>query len=118
VDIVTAALGDSGSLLAASARDAEGVVLAAFGAGHLSPSLLRELRAAEVPVLVTTRVERSSVLFETYGFEGAERDLRSSAAICVPFLSPAAARIALLCCLGCGLDRAQISAALACFDAA
>ena len=57
----------------------------------------RALRAAteRVPVLITCRPDRSSMLFSTYGFEGAERDLRASGAICVPFLSPAAARIAL-----------------------
>ncbi len=61
--------------------------------------------AARVPVLVTCRPERSSMLFDTYGFEGAEGDVRASGAVCVPFLSPHAARIALLCCLGAGLDR-------------
>ena len=57
------------------------------------------------------------MLFSTYGFEGAERDLRASGAICVPFLSPAAARMALLCGLGADLDRAGIADALALFDA-
>lgn len=57
------------------------------------------------------------MLFSTYGFEGAERDLRSSGAICTPFLSPAAARMALLCSLGAGLDRSGMATALAPFDA-
>jgi L-asparaginase len=118
VDIVTASLGDQGDLLAHATTAADGVVLVAFGAGHLSHGLLHQLQAAEVPVLVTNRPERSSMLFETYGFEGAERDVRAAGAICVPFLSPVAARIALLCCLGAGLDRAAISSALAAYDAA
>ena len=58
------------------------------------------------------------MLFSTYGFAGAERDLRASGAICAPFLSPAAARVTLLCCLGAGLDRAGARAALAPWDAA
>ncbi len=57
------------------------------------------------------------MLFSTYGFEGAERDLRASGAICAPFLSAAAARMALLASLGAGLDHAGIAAALAPFDA-
>src|SRR5579884_2975898 len=103
VEIVSASLGDEGRLLAGTLGEADGVVLVALGAGHLSPVLLRELQSARVPVLITTRPDRSSMLFGTYGFEGAESDLRGSRAICVPFLAPPAARIALLCCLGAGL---------------
>ncbi|MGN6867848.1 MAG: hypothetical protein ACTHMY_05520 [Solirubrobacteraceae bacterium] len=36
---------------------------------------------------------------------------------CVPFLSPAAARVALLCALGADLDRAEMQDPLAPFDA-
>jgi L-asparaginase/Glu-tRNA(Gln) amidotransferase subunit D len=47
----------------------------------------------------------------TYGFEGAEGDLRASGAMCAAALSPAAAQIKLMACLGAGLDRAAIAAA-------
>ena len=119
VSIVSTGLGDDGALLRHSAQSGDGVVLVALGAGHLSQPVLRELRAAaeRVPVLITCRPDRSSMLFSTYGFEGAERDLRASGAICVPFLSPAAARVALLCALGADLDRAAMGEALAPFDA-
>ncbi len=119
VEIVTAALGDDGEMLRAGAAVSDGVVLVAFGAGHLSPAALAQLRALarRVPVLVTCRPERSSMLFDTYGFEGAEGDVRASGTVCVPFLSPQAARIALLCCLGAGLDRDGIASALAPWDA-
>jgi L-asparaginase len=117
VEIVTAALGGGGSLLAHAADTSDGIVLVAFGAGHVSPGMLEALRRTQVPVLVTTRVDRSSMLFETYGFEGSESDVRGTVAVCVPFLTPAAARIALLCCLGAGLDRPAIAAALARYDA-
>jgi L-asparaginase len=118
VEIVTVGLGMDGGPLERAAREADGVVLVAFGAGHLSAGLFDALRRADVPVLVTNRVDRSSMLFDTYGFEGAEGDLRRTAAVCVPFLSPAAARMALLCCLGAGLDRSAIASALAGYDAA
>jgi L-asparaginase len=119
VEIVTAALGDDGALLRHAAAAAQGVVVVALGAGHLSPAMLGELTAAaqRIPVVVTCRPERSSMLFSTYGFEGAERDLRASEAICAPFLSPVAARIALLCCLGAGLGRAAIANELGPWDA-
>ena len=119
VEIVTSGLGDDGELPGQAAASADGVVLVAFGAGHVSPSMLARLReaAARVPVLVTCRPERSSMLFDTYGFEGAEGDVRASGAACVPFLSPQSARMALLCCLGAGLDRGAIAVALAPWDA-
>lgn len=117
VDIITASLGEDGRLLAQAAHQADGVVIVAFGAGHLSPGLLRELGRVAVPVLITTRPDRSSMLFDTYGFEGAESDLRRSPAVCVPFLAAPAARMALLCCLGAGLERDEIASVLAQYDA-
>ncbi len=119
VDVITATLGDDGALLRESAAKADGIVLVAFGAGHLSPAIAAELRrtAARLPVVVTCRPERSAMLFDTYGFDGAERDLRASGAVCTPFLSPVAARIVLLGCLGAGLQRAEMAAALAPWDA-
>ena len=119
VAIVTAALGDDGSLLGAAAEQSDGLVVVAFGAGHLSPAMATALDAAatRIPVLLTCRPERSQMLFATYGFDGAEPDLRASRAVCVPFLSPVAARVALLCCLGAGLAGDAVATALAPFDA-
>ncbi len=119
VEIVTSALGDDGTALARAALDADGLVVVAFGAGHLSPGALDALRAAvaRVPVVVTCRPDRSSMLFGTYGFEGAEQDVRAAGAICAPFLSPVAARIALLCCLGAGLDTPAMRETFAPWDA-
>ena len=118
VDIVYPGLGDDGALLRLAAQNADGVVLVAFGAGHLSVGLLRELRAAvpRIPVIVTCRPERSAMFCSTYGFEGSESDVRSSGAVCAPFLSAQAARIALLCGLGAGLDRDGLARALRSWD--
>ncbi len=119
VAIVTASLGDDGALLRAAGKQSNGVVVVTFGAGHVTPGMLEALRelVQHKPVLVTGRPERSQMLFATYGFDGAEPDLRGAGAICVPFLSPVAARIALLCCLGAGLSADQIATALAPWDA-
>jgi L-asparaginase len=119
VAIVSAGLGDAGDALGELAAGWDGLVLVALGAGHLSPGALSELRAAteRIPVAITCRPERAAMLFDTYGFEGSERDLRDTGAVCVPFLSPQAARIALLCCLGADLDRDGIARVLAPWDA-
>jgi L-asparaginase len=119
VPVVTAVLGDDGELLRRAGADADGVVVVGFGAGHLTPGMLAALHevVARVPAVATVRPERGSMLHSTYGFDGSERDLRASGAVCAPFLSAAAARMALLCCLGAGLDRAGIAAALAPWDA-
>ena len=45
---------------------------------------------------------RAAILRGTYGFEGAERDVRAAGLILAPALSPAAARITLMACLGAG----------------
>ncbi|MFZ0041884.1 MAG: asparaginase [Solirubrobacteraceae bacterium] len=119
VSILTATLGDDGELLHAAAQSADGLVVQALGAGHLPPGMLHELRVAlaRMPAVITCRPERGSMLHATYGFEGAERDLRASGAACAPFLSAPAARIALLCCLGAGLEGEAIVSALAPWDA-
>ena len=119
VPIVQTALGEAADHLSAAAARSDGVVLVALGAGHVSGGVLAELResAKRVPVVVTCRPDRPSMLFSTYGFEGAERDIRSSGAVCAPFLSPAAARMVLLCCLGAGLSRSETAETLARWDA-
>ena len=117
VPIITCALGDDGSLLRAALPGADGAVVVCFGAGHVTPGILAAIREATVPVLLTGRPERAQMLFSTYGFEGSEPDLRDSGAIPVPFLSAVGARMALLTCLGAGLDRVAMVTALARFDA-
>jgi L-asparaginase len=73
--------------------------------------------AARVPVVVCVRPESGRILHATYGFGGAERDIRASGAILAPALSPAAARIVLMAALGAGLERTGIAAAFAGDDA-
>ena len=72
---------------------------------------LREAAAA-VPVALTVRPERGALAHETYGFEGAEGDLRASGALPAAALSPQAARIVLLAGLGSGCGRAALASAL------
>ncbi|HEX2086202.1 MAG TPA: asparaginase domain-containing protein [Solirubrobacteraceae bacterium] len=108
VPIVPTWLGDDGALL--RAVDPDALVLVALGAGHVAPAVLRELRAATCPVAVTVRPERGELLHATYGFEGAEPDVRASGAIPAATRSPQAARMLLLAGLGAGSNRAGLEA--------
>jgi L-asparaginase len=115
VPIVPTWLGDDGAGLRAAARDgADAIVFVALGAGHVAPPVLEALRevAAALPVAITVRPPRGALLHETYGFEGAEGDLRGSGGLPAATLSPQAARMILLAGLGAGAGRAALAAAL------
>jgi L-asparaginase len=117
VPVISTGLGDDGRLLATVLEDGcDGVVLVGVGAGHVPPPVLHVLRRADVPVVMTVRPEQGSIVHATYAYEGSERDVRDAGAICAGALSPAAARIKLLACLGAGLDPRGIAAAFACDD--
>jgi L-asparaginase len=115
VPIVPTYLGDDGSGLRAAVRDgARAIVFVALGAGHVAPAVLRALRdaATAVPVAVALRPERGLLLRATYGFEGAEGDVRGSGALAAGSLSPQAARMVLLAGVCGGADRDALQAAL------
>jgi L-asparaginase len=115
VPIVPTYLGDDGSGLRAALRDgADAIVFVALGAGHVAPPVLAALRevAAAVPVAITVRPACGALLHETYGFEGAEGDLRASGALPAASLSPQAARMIVLAGLGSGAQRAALASAL------
>lgn len=62
-----------------AARDADGLCLAATGAGHVPTRILpalEELREDEVPIVVTTRCQEGRLARDTYGFRGSEVTLR------------------------------------------
>jgi L-asparaginase len=102
VHIVPAALGADGALVRAAAAGADGLVAVVLGAGHTPPAFLAALHdvSERIPVIVTVRPERGAVLHDTYGFEGAERDLRSGRLVIAGELTPQAARMRLLAELG------------------
>lgn len=119
VDIVTAYLGADGRALEEASRACDGLVAVLLGAGHSPPAFMPALARATtaLPVVITTRVARGGLLHDTYGFPGAERDVRATGAVAAGLLSPAAARMKLQACLGAGLDLAGIAAAFAGDDA-
>ena len=109
--VVPTCAGDDGSLSRAALDiDPDGVVIGTLGAGHVPPPIL-ELwaeAAQRIPVVVYSRPERGVILNATYGYRASERDLRETLVIPAGFLSPQAARMKLLACLGSGLNVSEV----------
>jgi L-asparaginase len=116
VEVIPAGLGSDGTLIdAALAAGVDGLVVVLLGAGHAPPAFLASCKAAaaRVPVVACVRPEAGRILRGTYGFEGAERDVRAAGLILAPALSAAAARITLMACIGAGYSRVATAAAFA-----
>jgi L-asparaginase len=111
----TAVLGDEPALVEALVARADGLVVAAMGAGHVPEGLVEPLTqaAGRIPVVLASRTGAGSVLRGTYGFAGSEQDLIARGLIPAGRLDPLKARILLRGLLAAEAQRPQIVTAFA-----
>jgi L-asparaginase len=116
VHLITATVAMNGSLLdAAVAAGADGIVVAATGAGNTDPALLaaaERAMAAGMPVALATRCIAGRA-GTAYAFPGGGATWVRAGALPVGHLCAIKARIALALGLGAGLDRDRLAALLA-----
>ncbi|MBU6956681.1 asparaginase [Pseudomonas sp. CVAP len=81
----------------------DGLVIAGFGAGHVSERWADavEAIAKEIPVIIATRTGSGPTAQSSYGFIGSEMDLIRKGAAMAGFLCPRKARILLWLLVGC-----------------
>jgi len=90
----------------ASGRNA-GIVVAGYGAGHVSAAEARVIgaHAAALPIVVASRTGAGRTAAATYGFEGSETDLIAKGAWLAGWLPPAKARVLLWSVIASGAPR-------------
>jgi L-asparaginase len=111
VVVVTTCLDDGGELLEGLHERVDGVVLGAFGAGHVPATLLPVLTelAKHVPVVLSSRTGAGPVLSRTHGFPGSERDRLGRGLSGAGFLDPLKARVLLHLLLSVGASTEVIA---------
>jgi L-asparaginase len=113
--VVPAVLGDDGTLLRLVAEQADGLVVAGFGAGHVPATWVPILdqAAQRIPVILASRTGSGPVLARTYGFAGSELDLLARGLISAGSLDPYKARILLHLLLMADADPTDIQKIIA-----
>lgn len=98
VPLVATYLGDDGYVLdTIRADDVDGVVIAGFGAGHVSARMAEAVGrlARQVPVVFASRTGSGPTGRAMYGYPGSEIDLTARGAVGAGWLSPVKARLLL-----------------------
>lgn len=99
VALIECALSDGTELLDFAMGEGryDGLVVAAFGAGHVSEAWADRMKQGvqAMPVIVASRTGAGSTARTTYGYKGGEIDLIESGMVMAGFLCPLKARILL-----------------------
>ena len=84
----------------------EGLVIAGFGAGHVSQEWVRCLGQIShwMPVIIASRTGAGATALRSYGFNGGEMDLQRKGALMAGFLCPRKCRVLLWVLIGCGME--------------
>jgi L-asparaginase len=112
VALLKMGMGDDGRLLAAVGElDYRGLVIEAFGGGHMRASSVATLQrlVEQMPVVLTSRAGSGDVLTSTYGFPGSESDLLAMGLIHGGAYDGLKARLLLALCLSAGQGRDAIA---------
>lgn len=114
VALLETCLGDDGELLDGVRNgNVDGLVLAGFGTGHVSPAFAERLDAvcAQLPVVMASRTGAGFTTRATYGALGSEIDLQRRGVIMAGDLDGRKARLLLWALLAAGTPRAHLAAA-------
>jgi L-asparaginase len=112
VALYTTSLGDNGRLLEQIGRlGYEGLVIEAFGVGHVHSAMTVPLEslANEMPVVLASRTGSGEVHRETYGFTGSESDLLKRGLIRAGMLDGPKARLFLSLLLRSGASKQDVA---------
>ncbi|MGW2564053.1 asparaginase [Streptomyces sp. NPDC001514] len=111
VGLLTLSFGDRGELLEAVDDRFDGLVVAAFGAGHVPMWLVEPLEraAARIPVVLASRTGSGAMLTGTYHGPGSETDVLGRGLISAGALDAPKARLLLHALLADGADRPRIA---------
>lgn len=111
VPVIPTALGDDLPLLRPRRDDVDGLVIAAFGVGHVPSSTVELLTdyARRMPVVLASRTGSGPIHHASYAFPGSESDLRQRGLITAGYLDAYKARILLTRLLDSGALRDTIT---------
>lgn len=111
IRLVTIALDDKPDWLHQAVTGCKGLVVEAYGAGHVSEIWADALEsiAQYMPVVFASTVGGGSVFKATYGYKGAEIDLLARGLVSAGRLSATKARLALMVAITKGRDAKSLS---------